>query len=238
MRNLDFIAEMGNQAPVGFILIFVLVLAVIIGVAVLQHHFAKKRREAIRQVAEKLGLRFHPEKNYRAGQQLKFLDAIRGHNRYGFNIMDGQYGGFPVSALDFHYETRSTDSKGKRRTTHHYLSIFICCLPRSFAELRIHREGFLDKLVDTIGFNDIDFESAEFSRQFSVRSKDKKFAYDFVNVQMMDYLLRNTDLAIEVEGKMLCIYFKRRLDPAMLEPQLKRLVALREHMPKYLFEGT
>ena len=39
------------------------------------------------------------------------------------------------------------------------------------------------------GYQDIKFESAEFSKTFCVRSPDKKFAYDVCNAKMMEYLL-------------------------------------------------
>ena len=44
------------------------------------------------------------------------------------------------------------------------------------------------KIVQTFGHDDIDFESHEFSKQFVVRCKNKRFAYDFRNALMPDYL--------------------------------------------------
>lgn len=231
-----FFANVNQEIEPWVFVIIGLVIVLMVGAVVVQRHLAKKRRQAIGAVARQLGLRFHPERNYDVGRKMQFLDALRGSNRYAFNMMDGSYKDYPVSVFDFHYETKTTNSKGQRRRRHHYLSLFVCRLPRHFAELRIHKEGFLDKVVDSIGFNDIEFESAEFSRMFSVRSKDKKFAYDFVNPQMMTYLMSNPELAIEVEHDILCVYFKRRLDPAILARTLDRLIDVRTRMPDYLFD--
>ena len=104
-----------------------------------------------------------------------------------------------------------------------------------FPELTIGREGFFSKIGQALGFDDIDFESHEFSRKFLVRSKDKKFAYDVCNARMIDYLLSNTDLSIEIESNVLAIYFTGRLAPEFIEKNLKRLVEIRSLILEYLF---
>ena len=105
-----------------------------------------------------------------------------------------------------------------------------------FPELKIGSEGFFSKLGQALGYDDIDFESHEFSRKFCVRSGDKKFAYDVCNAQMIEYLLSNPDLTIEIEDNALAISFSRRLEPEQIETNLNRLVKLRSLMPNYLFE--
>jgi hypothetical protein len=141
-------------------------------------------------------------------------------------------------AFDYHYETHSTDSKGRRQTHHHYFSFFILQLPLSFPELKIGREGFFSKVAQAFGYDDIDFESHEFSRKFCVRSKDKKFAYDVCNARMMEYLLANDDLTIEIEDQAMAISFNSRLSPEQIESNLNRLVAIRSLMPEYLFSRS
>jgi hypothetical protein len=90
-------------------------------------------------------------------------------------------------------------------------------------------------VAQAFGYDDIDFESHEFSRKFCVRSQNKKFAYDFCNAKMIEYLLSNSDLTIEIEGNALAISFSRRLAPEHIEPNLNRLVTIRSLMPEYLF---
>jgi hypothetical protein len=171
-------------------------------------------------------------------RRYNFLDKLRtGDNRYAFNALSGNHQGHEVTAFDYHYETHSTDSKGHRQTHHHYLSVFILHLPVSFPELVIGREGFFSKVAQAFGYDDIDFESHEFSRKFCVRSKNKKFAYDVCHARMMEYLLANDDLTIEIDGDALAITFNSRLHPERIEPNLDRLVALRSLMPDYLFSG-
>lgn len=220
-------------------LVIVGVVALIIVLAVVGYISAQKRREAMMALAARLGLRFQPHKDWDLARRFDFLDKLRaGENRYAFNTLRGSYQGHDVTAFDYHYETHSTDSKGHRQTHHHYLSVFLLHLPASFPELVIGREGFFSKIAQAFGYDDIDFESHEFSRRFCVRSANKKFAYDVCHTRMMEYLLANDDLTIEIDGDALAITFSSRLSPERIEPNLSRLVALRSLMPEYLFSGS
>ncbi|MSU59850.1 MAG: hypothetical protein EXS35_17070 [Pedosphaera sp.] len=197
---------------------------------------AKKRREELSTLAARLNLRFSEADNEAIAGRFEFLDALaQGSNRYAFNVLAGQYQNNEVLVFDFHYETHSTDSKGNQQTNHHYFSFFILKLPQRFPELRITKEGFLSKIAQAFGYDDIDFESAEFSRKFCVRSKDKKFAYDVCNAQMMEFFLGNPDLSIEVERDSLALAFDSTLSAAEIEMNLQRLLEIRARLPEYLF---
>lgn len=219
-------------------LIIVGVIAVIAVVAVLSYLSAQKRRQAMMELAARLGLQFDPGKSWDLAERYSFLNKLRsGSNRYAFNTLSGSYQGHGVMVFDYHYETHSSDSKGNRQTHHHYFSCFLLHLPRSFPELVIAREGFFSKVAQAFGYDDIDFESHEFSRKFCVRSPNKKFAYDVCHVRMMEYLLANDDLTLEIDDDALAISFASRLRPEQIEPNLNRLIALRELMPDYLFSA-
>ena len=217
--------------------VFVIIVAAIIVTAIIFGALAaKRRREELSALATQLGLSFRTGEDYGLAEQFEFLEALdRGSNRYAFNILSGPFQGHEVLVFDYHYETHSTNNKGQRQTQHHYFSFFILQLPQAFPELRITKEGMLSKIAQAFGFDDIDFESAEFSRCFCVRSKDKKFAYDFCNGQMMEYLLCNRDLSIEVERSALALAFGSRLAAAQIESNLRRLLEIRSRLPEYLF---
>lgn len=223
----------------GGIFIFVLIAALVIAALIYGAWAARKRREALANLADRLHLLFDPDNNYALAERYEFLDHLaQGDNRYAFNILSGSYQQNEVLVFDFHYETHSTDSKGNRTTHHHYLSFFILLLPRSFPELRITKEGLLSKIAQAFGYADIDFESAEFSRAFCVRSKDKRFAYDVCNAQMMVYLLANRDLSIEIERDALALAFNSQLSAEEIESNLRRLLEIRARLPEYLFNQT
>jgi hypothetical protein len=214
------------QVLIIFVCVAVFILIVVAG-AISAH----KRREAFRELAARLGLRYEPFKSRDMAKRYRFLDKLRrGYNRYAYNILSGSHKGHELILFDYHYQTGS----GKN-TQHHHFSFFILHLPVSFPELIIGPEGIFSKIAQSIGYDDIDFESHEFSRKFCVRSKDKKFAYDVCHARMIEYLLANNDLTIEIENETLAISFNKKLKPEQIEPNLNRLIEIRSLMPEYLF---
>jgi hypothetical protein len=219
------------------VMLFIVFVALIVAAAIWASIAARKRRQAMAQLAARLGLRFRPEKDHGLADGFSFLNKLRrGSNRYAFNILEGGYHGHRVLAFDFHYETHSHSSKGGRRTHHHYFSFFILLVPYPFPELTIAPEGVFSKIAQMVGYDDIDFESAEFSRTFVVRSSDKRFAYDVCNPKMMEYLLENRDLTLELDGPAIALAFNKRLAPDHIEHNLNRLLWVRSLIPEYLFD--
>ncbi len=211
---------------VGFVAIFAIILVV-------GYISSLKRREAMAALAAKLGFQFIPGKDRYMPKRYRFLDKLRrGSNRYAYNVLSGRYQEHEVLIFDYHYKTGS----GKN-THHYYFSFFILQLPASFPELIIAPEGIFSKIAQAVGYDDIDFESHEFSRKFCVRSKNKKFAYDVCNARMIEYLLSNTDMSIEIEETALAISFNSRLAPDKIELNLNRLITIRSLLPDYLFTG-
>lgn len=220
------------------VILFILVPIVIAGI-VFSAIAAKKRREALGGLADRLGLSFTPDKDRGMDDQYQFLNALRqGSNRYAYNIISGNYQGHQVQVFDYHYETHSTNSKGHTQTHHHHFSFFILTLEISCPELTIAKEGIFSKIGQALGFDDIDFESHEFSRRFCVKSKNKKFAYDVCNAKMIDYLLNNKDMNIEIERNAMALAFSRRLDATQIEYNIRRLIDVRLLMPQYLFDNN
>lgn len=197
---------------------------------------ARKRLEGLNELALRLGLNFSAAEDYELAGRYGFLKQLaQGENRYARNVLSGIYQQNEVLAFDYHYETHSTDSKGNRQTHHHWFSFFILTLPAAFPDLTIRRENLFTKVAEVFGYQDIEFESAEFSKAFNVRSQDKKFAYDVCNAQMMEYLLANRDLSIEIENNVLALAFTTRLSAEQIEINLRRLVEIRSRLPEYLF---
>ena len=196
----------------------------------------KRRREAYMAIAAKHGFEFLPAKDRRTVRQFEFVDLIRkGNDRFIYNRIRGIWKGRPIETFDFHYETHSTDSKGNRTTHHHHGSAFLLMLPGAFPELRIYRESIFQKIAQALGFDDIDFESAEFSKRYTVKSRDRKFAYDFCNARMIDYLLDEDDLNIEVQGAWLVLAYSKLVPPERWATNFERVGSIYGLMPDYLF---
>ncbi|OVE75297.1 hypothetical protein BVX97_05095 [bacterium E08(2017)] len=213
--------------------IFILFIAFFAVAAYFAHIASKKRREAFEAIASDLNLHYTPTKNRDMAKRYKFLKKLaQGSNRYAYNILSGPYKDHRVLVFDYHYETRSD------KNTHHYhFSFFILFLGKHFPELTITNEHIFSKIAQAIGFDDIDFESHEFSSKYTVRSKDKKFAYDVCNSKMIEFLLNLDGINLEIDQDVLAVGYSRKLAPEVIEQHLNRLIAIRELMPDYLFKG-
>jgi hypothetical protein len=217
-------------------LVFVAAVVVVIGGFIYSQIQARKRREGLFELAARLNLNFCPEEDRDVPEQFNFLNQFKqGDNRYAINIISGNYQQQKVQAFDYHYQTYYTDKNGTH-TEHHWLSFCILTLPAvMFPDLTIRREGFFTKLAEVFGYQDINFESAEFSKAFNVRSPDKKFAYDVCNARMIEYLLANRDVSLEIEDEVIALAFNSRISVEQFELNLQRLVEIRARLPEYLF---
>lgn len=214
---------------------FAVFIAIAIIVAIYGGIAARKRREGLFELAQRVNLRFDPEPDYALAERFQFLKKLaQGDNRYCYNVLSGTYQNNDVLAFDYHYQVTTHDKNGSH-TTHYRFSFFIAQLPAAFPDLTVRRENFFLKIAEVFGYQDIKFESAEFSRTFCVRSPDKKFAYDVCNAQMMEYLLANRDLSLEIENQALALAFDSCLAIEQIESNLQRLVEIRARLPEYLF---
>ena len=220
-----------------FIFIGVFITIAVIG-AVYSAIAARKRREGLFELAQRVNLNFSPDPDYRLAERFQFLKKLaQGDNRYCYNVLSGTYQNNDVLAFDYHYQVTTHDKNGSH-TTHYTFSFFILQLPATFPDVTIRRENFFLKIAEVFGYQDIKFESAEFSKTFCVRSPDKKFAYDVCNAQMMQYLLANRDLSLEIENQALALAFDSCLAVEQIESNLQRLVEIRSRLPEYLFTNT
>ena len=209
-----------------------LIIAVVIGACIHSYLAAKKRTEAMQELAKQMGFRFSPRKDRFIARKFGFLKHLnKGSNRYAHNILKGSTpDGEPAMIFDYHYQV----SSGKT-TTHYQYSVFMITLPRSFPELQIEPEGFGSRLKHVVGLGDIDFESIGFSNAFDVRSRDKKFAYDFCNAQMIEYLMPYRNFLIELDRNQLALVIQQKLSTSLIQSYYRRLLKIRSLIPKYLF---
>lgn len=218
------------------ILFFVLVGAGVILAGLSQKREARRRSLDLEMLATRLGFEsFSPDRDEAFAMGWGFLSRLsQGSERYAFNILRGKYHEQALFVFDYHYQIGSGKS-----TEEHNLTMLMLVFKEVFPQLMIEPENLGLKIVEAFGMaNDIQFESAEFSRKFCVRSPDKKFAYDVCNPQMIEYLLANPNLQIEIQGPVLLLVFDPRLPVGQIELNLQRLAEIRARLPEYLFADT
>jgi len=173
-------------------------------------HGAKRERErteAMRAHAARLGFHFVASDRTLAERMSAFPPFCIGHSREGLNLATGEMrlGGVRMTMTFGDYRYKVTSSNGKQTTTVTYTMSFIAVLPAlSIPEQMVVREeGFLDKIGAFVGFDDIDFESSEFSKRFHVKCSDRRAAFDLFDPRMIEYFLAATPPRIHAAGGVL-----------------------------------
>ncbi len=191
------------------VVVIVLVVAAVAAVAYFGWKAEQERRQAMAALAASLGLRFHPDDDQDHDDDYAQFEIFRrGHSRVARNTMHGGIELFarpcPVRAGDFRYKVTSGSGKSRSTRTYHF-SYLIVHPPWDTPALLVRPEGVFDKLAGAFGFDDIDFESVEFSKRFYVKSTDKRFAYDVLHPRMMEFLLAEQPPMLDLEAGALCI---------------------------------
>lgn len=168
----------------------------------------QKRTQALAKLAEILQWRFDPERNTGDAAFQQFAIFRRGYDRCAFNTMTGELQmedwRLQCRGGDFRYKTDEGTGKDRRTETHRF-SYLVVHLPSDTPQVLVRPEGILDKVAAAFGFDDIDFESAEFSKRFFVKSSDKRFAYDLMHPRMMQFLLAERPPMLDIENGAVCI---------------------------------
>ena len=211
-------------------LYIILIISFIVAAAAYSMYATAQRQKLLSQWAHSRSLRFNPAKTSKMDSRyVEFKCLHRGHSRHAYNIITGQLGGLEIIAFDYQYTTGS----GKNRQTNNF-SAMIVTAPIPLKPLFIRREGFFDKFTEFFGIDDIDFESAEFSRKFFVKSPDKKWAYDVIHQRMMEYLLTTPEFVIQFADNSIIAWNERTFTPDDFQPAFDMIEGMLDRLPEYL----
>lgn len=215
----------------------IIIAFVVLAVAIfaLSAWLSAKRRKELQQWATARGLSFDPGRDHGYDSRYSAFDCLRkGDNRFAYNIMEGRFQDRPFAGFDYHYETHSRDSKGRRQTHHHRFSAVILGSDVPLNPLFIRPEGFFDKVTEFFGLDDIDFESAEFSRKFFVKSSDKRWAYDVLHSRAMEFLLSQPMFTMQFDRDCVIAFRSSTFSPPDFEAAAMVVHGILERFPEYL----
>lgn len=218
-----------EASPLVFFGAFV-VLAVLI--AILSGMQAARRREALRKAAGELGLGFHADVGHSVHERYEahgFSPFGQGSSRKTFNLLFGQRNGVYWELFDYRYTTGS----GKNRTTHRR-GIVAAQVPLEFPSLRMRPEGLFDKVKGFLGFDDIDFESEQFSSRYHVSCDDRKRAYDIIHPQVIEFLMAQPNRHWQLRGRFLVMEHTSPLAPSALAEEMQRIEQFLALLPGYV----
>lgn len=225
-------------------LILVPIIAVVAGIGLyLAWKAEQQRKQDLAAIASDFGLSF--DESHDGGHDDRFARFAlfrKGRSRVAYNTLKGEteLAGRLVRVRmgDFQYKVDRGSGKNRRTETVR-LSYLIAWNPiGSCPEVIVRREGFFDRVAGVLGFDDIDFESIEFSKAFHVSSDDKRFAYDLIDPRMMEFLLASAPPALEVDGGLICLSNgKGRWEPEEFRARLDWLGSFLDRWPRHLADS-
>ena len=221
-----------------------LIILVILVVGVLTLYMSYQRRKELVAWSARNGLTFSPGRDASVDSRFPDFKCLwRGDSRYAYNVMRGNWSEpgddddplptgattLPVLAFDYHYVTGS----GKNRTTYNFSAVVVES-PIPLEPLFIRPEGFFDKVTEFFGADDIDFESAEFSREFYVKSPNKRWAFDVIHQRMMTFLMSVPRFHVQFASRHVIAWRGKRFGPADFGSAIRLIRGMLKRLPDYV----
>jgi hypothetical protein len=189
-----------------------LILAIIVFVAVLvialfafSAYQARKRTQALQQLAIEMGYQFQDDDPALLDQvrQSGFQLFRRGHSRKVLNILRRQYRESTMTIFDYRYTT----SCGEHSQTHRQTVVLFTPGQGVLPEFTLRLRGFLDNLVARAGISDINFEnSPEFSRKYHLSGSDEQAIRRVFNNAVLAFFESRRRFVVEASHDHLLIY--------------------------------
>jgi len=198
----------------------------------------RRRVEGLAAFAASKGWQYRPEDDGLANRW-RGDPFDRGEDRRVRHVLSGTDRGRPVVAFDYSYVTESTDSKGHTtRTTHRY-AVAVVGLPTFLPTLQVVPEGLLRRAAGALGFGeDIELESEDFNRRFTVTARDPKFASDVLTPRTMEALLRSPARAWRIEGSEVICWDDGTCTPVDVLARLALLRGVVDGIPGFVWHDN
>lgn len=223
-------------------LIFLIIggfVALVIVIGVLSHLAAKKRREAMAALATQRGWAY-AERDDRWCDSFEGAPFGLGHNRQARNVLTGDYDGRPMACFDYVYYTTetSTDADG-HTTTHeesHNYSVSGIDMGSVFPPLSVTPEGMFGRLIGRLTNHDIELESEDFNRAFTVHCPDRKFASDILHPRAMEYLLQAPEAQFRFDRRWALTTTPGHKGVETIEGRLRYLDGIVDQIPEFVWK--
>ncbi|MEO1481074.1 MAG: hypothetical protein AAFU77_03130 [Myxococcota bacterium] len=175
-------------------------------------------------------LRGHPN----AGIELFHRGSARRGRYYCTRAFPEAVPGWPGAAVLELFQYQYTSGSGDNRSTSYFLCVAVR-LPMDLGRVVIRPEGWGDRFVAAFGFEDIDFEDPEFSRQFHVSAADRRDAYALLEGPMMSLMsARGQHGTVCTDGHALVVYTEGQASPERFDGIANYTRAMLTQIPRTL----
>jgi hypothetical protein len=180
------------------------VLALVVGIVVAAMIHEKKRTEAVRHVADGLGLTFHPQGLPNLVSELATFQLFsQGRSKKTTNVIQGTTGDLEVTIVDYQYTT------GHGKNSHTWKQTVVCfrSAELSLTPFTLRPQRLFDRLTAMLGWHDIDFEEYPvFSKKYHLRGPSEEAVRKLFRGDVLAWLEGQTPLCLEGNDTRLLVY--------------------------------
>ena len=220
-----------------FPLIIVGAIAVVALVAYLGWKAEQKRIAELRAYAARRGWSY-TDRDDTWHQSFTGAPFDSGHDRRSTKVLHGTHDGREAAVFDFVYHTTesSTDANGNRHTHEeaHRFNVVALALGAATPGLSVSPEGVFGRLLGRMFNSDIELESDEFNRAFTVSSEDRRFAFDVLHPRTMELLLQHRDTAWRIDRGWLLVVERGTYEIPDVELRLDFCDRLLDSLPDFV----
>jgi Protein of unknown function (DUF3137) len=232
--SIDAVTTTGHTSGGGGIFGFVAALAVFAGIAVWQIKRNMKRRSELEQFAASAGWQYVARDDQWAFQWQR-PPFNQGYDHRATEVLRGAFAGRQLVAFDYSYKERTTDGKGNSSSTTYRFAVCALALPGALPYLEVGPESVFARLGNVVGVHDIEIESEDFNRKFTVHSDDRKFASDVLSPRLAQTLLSLPPYHWRTDGAFLVSWSKGALQPKVFQQWFSALSGVIDSIPAFVW---
>lgn len=221
------------EGSLGVVAVLAIGLTLVVVVGVLGYLGAQRRRDEMAAYAASRGWRYET-------QQPALVDRFpgapfgRGHSRQAFNVIYGRHDGRDFCSFDYRYSETSGSGEDRRTTTYRF-SVLAMSLGVPVPDLEVSPENLFGRVIGRLTDSDIELESEDFNRAFTVRSPDRKFASDLLHPPMMEFLLAHPDVAWRLTGDSMLVIARGERSLDQIDWTLDLMDAITDRIPEFVW---
>lgn len=187
----------------------------------------KKEKESYKTWVQSYNWYYNPKRDRKTYRRYKHLNQLQPiFPAHVFDVVKGTWDGYPFVSFNANFKVKNKPI--------HYLGVVMIQIEQHLPKLHIRRKTSSEGFRNSLGLKKYKFKSVEFSKHFTVSCRNKNFAYDFCNPEMMEYLLSKPNTEIAINKNMLIVfnYCRYEMEPNDVEENLNQLIQVRKLMPK------
>jgi len=220
------------------VLLFGGFLVLVVAIGVLGYLAAKKRVAEFQTLAAQRGW-IHVERDDRWVVAFDGAPFGLGHNRQARNVLRGTWSGRPFIAFDYVYYTTETSTDAEGHTSHreqsHSYGVVAVESGAPFPALEVTPEGFFTRMLGRLTNRDIELESEDFNRAFTVTCPDRKFASDVLHPRTMEFLLAHREAAFRFDRRHVLVVRPGQASILEIEARLSLADELLDQVPEFVW---